>query len=123
VTAPAPQDRTHDPSDATVHRVRQLLANAPVAVDLGSVADLRYSTGDWHVWLAALRNHRQPLVLELFAQIGQLAPGSYRLLHVHDDEDQEHRNDWLCRTMLRGRVECSPEQRLSPHFGQLEDPA
>lgn len=120
---PDPQDRAHNPSDATVHRVRQLLAGAPVAVDLGNVADLRDSNGDWHVWLAGLRNHRQPWVLELFAQIGQVAPGSYGLLHVHDDEDQEHWNDWLCWTMLRGRVECTPEQRLPPHFGQVDDPA
>jgi hypothetical protein len=118
-----PEERTHDPSDATVERVRQLLADAPVVADLGNVADLRHSNGDWHVWLAGLRNHRQPWVLELFEQIGDVASGSYGLLHVHDDEDQENWNDWLCWTMLRGRLEGSREERLSPHFGRVEDDA
>src|SRR4051812_5962325 len=49
-------------------------------------ADLRISNGSAHLWLAGLRNHRQDAVIDGFRRIAQLAPGSYGVLYVYDDE-------------------------------------
>jgi hypothetical protein len=100
-------DLEDDPSPETVERVRALLAAAPS--DFGGVADLRQSNGEWHVWLSGLRNHRQGWVADAFAQIARIAPGSYGLLHVHDDEVPGNANTWTCWTMLRGGVETTAE--------------
>ena len=110
-----------DPSPQTVERVRALLAAAPT--DFGVVADLRLSNGDWHVWLGGLRNHSQDWVVFAFTEIAQTAPGSYGLLHIHDDEATGDENTWTCWTMLRGGVQATPEERLSPHIGRVEDTA
>lgn len=67
-----------------------------------------------------LRNHRQDVVIDLYARIAASAPGSYGLLHVHDDEAEDE-SRWVCWTMLRGRVEATTETRLTPHFGRVED--
>jgi hypothetical protein len=115
------EDMEDDPSPHTVGRVRALLTAAPS--DFGGVADLRQSNGEWHVWLSGLRNHRQDWVADAFAQIAQIAPGSYGLLHVHDDEARGNEDTWTCWTMLRGGVDATAEERLSPHIGRVEDAA
>lgn len=35
-------------------------------------------------------NHRATGVVELFEAVAEVAPGSYGLLHVLDEEDPEH---------------------------------
>jgi hypothetical protein len=111
-----------DVSEATLTQVKALLAGAPTDF-VGGAGDLRSCNGDWHVWLAGLRNHRQPWVTEVYAAIATIAPGSYGLLHIRDDEapgDGEEER-WVCWTMLRGRIEASTESRLTPHLGRVED--
>src|SRR4051794_29411827 len=100
-----------DPSPATLDRVRALLEDAQ---DGFGAFDLRVSNASWHVWLAGLRNHRQQRVIDLFKTIAEIAPGSYGLLHVQDDEHPYEGDDWICWTMVRGRVEANVEARLSP---------
>ena len=70
--------------------------------------------------LHGLRTHRQDWVVDIYRRIGTTAPGSYGLLHVHDDEVEDGRR-WVCWTMRRGLVEDSTEERLTPHFGLVED--
>ncbi|WP_053226311.1 Imm7 family immunity protein [Solirubrobacter soli] len=106
-------------SDATLARVRALLETAPTDF-VGGMGDLRRCNADWHVWLSGLRNHAQPWVTEVYAAIAELAPGSYGLLHIRDDEAPDGER-WVCWTMLGGRVEASTEERLTPHLGRVED--
>lgn len=75
------------------------------------------------VWLAGYRNHRNAHVLETWRTIGQLAPGSYGLLYVQDDEDEGRDNSWVVYAMTRGQVTEGTDAWLSPVVPTLQDPA
>lgn len=122
-TASSRDDEWQDEQDgAAVRAVETLVREAEhLASRFGGVLSVRQVNGEAQVWLHGLRNHRQDQVVRLWAQIAAAAPGSYGLLHIHDDEaDDESR--WSCWTMLRGDIEESVESRLTPHFGRVEDP-
>jgi hypothetical protein len=85
------------------------------------LAELRYMNGTPFVHLGGFNNHRDDAVVELFMRVGTVAPGSFGLLHVLDDEDPEHANDVQVLSLVRGRVTWSTESRLSPCIPTLED--
>jgi len=108
-------------ADETVNHVKRLVKDVrKAATFVGGAAEVRAVNGEWHVIIHGLRNHRQGWVVDLYRSIAAEAPGSYGLLHVHDDEAEDD-DRWVCWTMLRGRVDESTEQRLTPHFGRVED--
>ncbi|MGW7683049.1 Imm7 family immunity protein [Kribbella sp. NPDC054772] len=107
----AADDLTHATYDAVQKEI------ADLRNDL-QVADLRIANGSAHLWLAGLRNHRQRDVIEVFQRIAGIAPWSYGLLHVYDDEDQ---NRWITWVMKRGSVTPEADSYLSPHVGVVED--
>jgi hypothetical protein len=83
--------------------------------------DLRAVNGQWHLVLDGFRNHRQPWVLDLFREIARLAPSSYGLLHVRDDEAPGEENAWLRWEMVRGEVTIQVDESFSPHVPTLAD--
>ncbi|GAA1595595.1 Imm7 family immunity protein [Kribbella karoonensis] len=108
-----------DLSQSTYDAVAAAIAD--VRNDL-QVADLRVVNGSAHLWLAGLRNHRQEPVIEVFRRIARLAPWSYGLLHVYDDEAQgEDANRWVIWVLKRGSVTPEADSWLSPHVGVVED--
>jgi Immunity protein 7 len=86
------------------------------------VADLRVVNGSCHVWLAGYRNHRQNAVIDAFRDIAAVAPWSYGILYVHDDEAGDDENHWISWVMKRGVVVPHHDRFLSPHVGEVEDP-
>ncbi len=114
-------DAIAEASAATVSAIRLLLADPSVDNDFQST-DIRYVNGQWHVWLAGHRNHRNSDVLDAWRAIGIEAPGSYGLLYVHDDEAPEQHNEWVAWSMARGCVTVAPDPFLSPYVPVLEDP-
>ena len=111
-------DSADNPTARTVEAVSALLANDGTP---NEVAELRSANGDHHLWLAGLHNHRASGVVELFEAVAALAPGSYGILHVLDDEDPSTPNAWVCHVMRRGHVTAEPDSFLSPHIGLVED--
>ncbi|MBM7085724.1 Imm7 family immunity protein [Micromonospora sp. WMMD734] len=88
------------------------------------LVDLRPVNGAHHVHLGGFRNHRggrDADVIELFTRIGHLAPGSYGLLYVHDDEDPGHELTFRVHRLVRGAVTAHADQLLSPVIPTLED--
>ncbi|MEU5148946.1 Imm7 family immunity protein [Streptomyces yangpuensis] len=84
--------------------------------------DLRWMNGELFVHLGGFRNHRDPEVLAFFGEVGRLAPGSYGVMHVRDDEDPGRENEVRVLRMVRGRVHEDVEAALSPCIPVLEDP-
>ncbi|MFB8395818.1 Imm7 family immunity protein [Streptomyces yangpuensis] len=84
--------------------------------------DLRWMNGELFVHLGGLRNHRDPEALAFFGEVGRLAPGSYGVMHVRDDEDPGRENEVRVLRMVRGRVQEDVEAALSPCIPVLEDP-
>ncbi|MFE1825069.1 Imm7 family immunity protein [Streptomyces yangpuensis] len=84
--------------------------------------DLRWMNGALFLHLGGFRNHRDPEVLAFFGEVGRLAPGSYGVMHVRDDEDPGRENEVRVLRMVRGRVTDGTEAALSPCIPVLEDP-
>jgi hypothetical protein len=86
--------------------------------------DLRQINGGYYVHLGGFPNHHGTQgseVIDLFAKVGYLAPGSYGLLYVHDDEDPEHELKFRVFRLVRGTVTEHADQLLSPVIPTLED--
>jgi len=67
--------------------------------------------------------HADARVLYLFHDVARLAPGSYGLLYIHDDEDPERdtTNRWTSHVLARGAVTAVPDPFLSPIIEVVED--
>lgn len=112
-----------EPADAGVSYDRvtalvELLASAP------GVASLQWVNGTLQFHVGGFLNHRGEQgreVIEAFHSIGEIAPGSYGLLYVHDDEDAEAKNEFVVYVMRRGHVSAERDQFLSPRAPTIED--
>ncbi|GHF38513.1 Imm7 family immunity protein [Streptomyces griseosporeus] len=91
-------------------------------MDSPYLLDLRWMNGEPFVHLGGFSNHRLPDVIQLFEHVAAVAPGSYGLLHVHDDEEPGHGNDVRVLRLARGRVTQHTEPLLSPYIPTVEDP-
>ncbi|WP_158879966.1 Imm7 family immunity protein [Amycolatopsis anabasis] len=103
-----------------VKRVRRQLN------DIGGdhLLDLRWMNGVPHVHLAGSPIRRGSWgeeIVELFNQIARLAPGSYGLLYVRDDDDPFQGNEFQVYRMARGQVTRHADPFLSPVVPTVED--
>jgi hypothetical protein len=80
----------------------------------------RFNGADYFI-LHGFRNHSQPWVQELFEISGQLAPGSYGVLYINDDEDKTYSNEMQVFVMRRGKVVRHRDEFFSPCIPTLED--
>ncbi|MEV6880033.1 Imm7 family immunity protein [Amycolatopsis sp. NPDC051128] len=89
-----------------------------------ALMDLRPMNGTYYIHLGGNPNHRGQhgeAVVGLFAKVGQLAPGSYGLLYVHDDEHPAHMLSFRVFRLVRGTVTEHSDHLLSPVIPTLED--
>ncbi|MGW6944285.1 Imm7 family immunity protein [Streptomyces xanthophaeus] len=85
--------------------------------------DLRWMNGQPFIHLGGMANHRSSTdVIGLFEHVAAVAPGSYGLLHVRDDEDPDHENEVRVLRLTRGAITQRTEALLSPCIPKLEDP-
>ncbi|GAA1630931.1 Imm7 family immunity protein [Nonomuraea maheshkhaliensis] len=92
--------------------------------DYGLV-DLRWMNGVPFIHVGGNPNHRGtwgPAIITLFSRVGRIAPGSYGLLHVWDDESGPHSNEFRVFRLARGEVTEHADALLSPAIPTLEDP-
>ncbi|MFI6875012.1 Imm7 family immunity protein [Streptomyces sp. NPDC050400] len=113
-------------SDDDEGRLRQIVAELQRHIDRMTdpyLLDLRWMNGEPFIHLGGQANHRPSTdVVELFEQVAALAPGSYGLLHILDDEDPAHGNEVRVIRLVRGRGTRHTETLLSPCVPTLEDP-
>ncbi|MFD1938407.1 Imm7 family immunity protein [Nonomuraea mangrovi] len=91
--------------------------------DYGLV-DLRFMNGTPFLHVAGQPNHDGgwgAAVIGLFERVGRIAPGSYGLLHVWDDEGA-HPNGFRVFRLVRGEVSEHADALLSPVVPTVEDP-
>jgi hypothetical protein len=120
--SPSQEDHWPDAPDATLDRVRRVMDEYDERGN--EVVDLRCMNGFWHVWLSGNHNHNHIAadLRNLYASLAEVAPGSYGVLYVFDDEDPEHGNEWIVWVMRRGQITSRLDLDLSPHIGGVEDP-
>ncbi|MFD9888581.1 immunity 7 family protein [Amycolatopsis sp. NPDC059027] len=106
-----------DDDAALLERLVERVHRAVRDADMVDLVDLRWSAGMPMLHLGGLDKHGGtigPRLLELFTRVGELAAGSYGLLHVWDDQDTEHDNEFRVFRMARGLVNERPDTHLSP---------
>jgi hypothetical protein len=103
----------------TVEELRQVIREFG---DGAGVADVRWVNGVCMVWFAGCPNHRHERVFGLFPWLAERASGSYGLLYVWDDESHDQQNEFRVWRLLRGRVEETADNFLSPCIPTIEDP-
>jgi hypothetical protein len=99
-------------------QVARAIADAAGVAD--ETLDVRSANGRVHVWLAGSHNHRDETVIGLFRSIAEIAPGSYGVMYVLDDDVNDTWERWVMR---RGTVSREVDTSLSPHVGVVEDPS
>ncbi|MFI0238002.1 Imm7 family immunity protein [Streptomyces sp. NPDC016845] len=92
-------------------------------LDSPYLLDLRWMNGELFLHVGGHSNHRSsPDIVGLFEHVATVAPGSYGLLHIRDDEDPGHENEIRVLRLVRGAVTQHTETLLSPCVPTLEDP-
>jgi hypothetical protein len=112
-----------EPSDAqtSYDRVAELVEST---AEWPGLTSLQWINGNLQFHAGGLLNHRGQQgqeVVDIFHSIGKLAPGSYGLLYVHDDEDPAADDGFLAYVMRRGQVSEERDQFLSPRAPTIED--
>lgn len=89
------------------------------------VLDLRAVNGEYHLWLAGFDNHKPHNTYDpvrVFRHICKVAPASYGILYIRDDEDIEgYENEFRVYAMVRGRLTEKQDNLLSPFIPTVED--
>lgn len=99
---------------------------SPLKKEMNSLAYTHVLNGGKFVVLAGHFNRAsqiKPLLFKVFKDIASVAPGSYGLLYVRDDEDMENLdNEFQVLRMARGAISEVKDQYLSPCIPTIEDP-
>ncbi|MBO0853077.1 MAG: hypothetical protein J2P18_04845 [Nocardia sp.] len=92
---------------------------------LPGLADVRKINGTLQAHFGGCSNQRRgqgQLVVDIFIKVGEVAPGSYGVLHFRDDADTTGRtNQFQVLVMRRGLVTAHHDELLSPCAPLIED--
>ncbi|QBS44844.1 Imm7 family immunity protein [Nocardia sp. CS682] len=88
---------------------------------VSGLVDLRRVNGKIQLHVAGYKNHPQWNVVEAFKEIGTIAPGSYGMLWIRNDEDPDKFNEFQAIVMRRGQVSVEPDTLLSPCVPIIEN--
>lgn len=88
------------------------------------VLDMKAINGQYHLWMTGLWNREpsskfSPVVI--MKNIGSIAPGSYGMLYVFNDEHPKHFNEFDVYVLARGNVEEKTDPFLSPLIPVVAD--
>ncbi|PZD93001.1 hypothetical protein DNH61_24745 [Paenibacillus sambharensis] len=88
------------------------------------VLDMKAINGQYHLWMTGLWN-REPSSkfspAEIMNNIGIIAPGSYGMLYVFNNEHPKHSNEFKVYVLARGNVEEKNDPFLSPLIPVVAD--
>jgi hypothetical protein len=88
------------------------------------VFELKEINGQYHLWLSGLNDHEPTSKydpVEIMQTIGVMAPGSYGLLYVFNDQNEHHANEFKVYVLARGLVKLKEDQFLSPIIPVIAD--
>ncbi|WP_338542495.1 Imm7 family immunity protein [Paenibacillus tundrae] len=112
---------THDTNerlqDEAVERFIQYIKEVD-SMNLSMVK--RYNLQDSWI-ISGLHNHSKAYVIDAFHWIAIHLPGSYGLLYIHDDENQDENDCFTVRRLVRGQVTLEKDPFLSPYIPTVED--
>jgi len=116
------EDDADENIDSMVSDIRDKIRD----IDCGhGLLDLRAVNGEYHFSVSGFLNRKSVQadeMMELFAFIAKKAVGSYGVLYVLDDEDEnDEENQFQVYVMARGKIEKKKDAFLSPFVPTVED--
>lgn len=116
------EDHFDEKMEEMVGRIKEKMIE--IGADNG-LSDLRAVNGEYQLHLSGLLNHksrRTEEIIQLYEFMAKTATGSYGLLYVFDDEDENGEdNEFQVYVMARGRIEKKKDPFLSPFAPVVED--
>lgn len=90
------------------------------------ILEIKAVNGEYHLVVSGFTNHKSQEadeVFSLFQYISDIAPGSYGILNVRDDEDANGKNNvFQVFVLTRGKFTEREDCYLSPVVPVIEDP-
>ena len=86
--------------------------------------NIKRINGECFIELLSCTNHMSLDVMELlsfFEIVGKVAKGSYGLLYMHNNEDEDNYNSFMVYRLARGKVKIYQDDLLSPVLPTIED--
>ena len=117
---------THDTDSTLQSQCWQSLENHVKTLPDTSFVHMQRYNGCDSLHIAGQHNHRSEYVMDLFRWIAENASGSYGLLYIRDDEDQDrggdYGNEFRVWRLCRGDLSELSDPFLSPAIPTVEDP-
>lgn len=115
--------------DESEEKLAGAIAQIEIAIEQLSefnlFAKLMVQNGTYNLLINGNFNHqngRWMEVISLVELVSTIAPGSFGVLHFHDDEDCDGRENQFQKLVLKkGKVQTYIDEHLSPVFGALEE--
>ncbi len=105
---------------AVYQNVENLLAQCGIE----QMKRLKALDGSWYIDVSYFSNRpdsESDKIINTFKKIAEVAPGSYGLIYVLDDEDTENSNNFKVLVIKRGKYSWQKDILLSPCMPELYD--
>jgi len=116
---------THDTQQELQEESIKGFINYIQEIDTENVTLLKRRNGLDSFLISGLHNHYVSYVTDIYKWIAINLPGSYGLLHVHNDEDitdeEDNSNHFIVWKLARGRLLRMEDYYLSPYIPTVED--
>jgi succinate dehydrogenase hydrophobic anchor subunit len=121
------RESTHDIDDGRLDAIAATIQGKISGIQAEhTIRGMKVVNATYMIWLGGCTNHwssDEEEAFELFRFVASLAPGSYGLLYVWDDEAQnEQENMFRVWRLARGFLTQHADPFLSPCIPTLEDP-
>jgi Immunity protein 7 len=115
-----PEEITEEQEEVALQRIQKKVAETQQ--ETYGWFEVKTSMNNLTVIVAhGLRNHTQPMPLELFVWVGENYPLSYGLLYIHDNEwDLKRDNEFVVYRLAQGKITEFQDQFLSPVIPTIE---
>ena len=103
--------------DEITRKVKEIISNSDCGIEL------KYINGTPFVNTLICSNHRTSEVdniIEVYKSISKTATGSYGVIYLRDDEDDEHYNEIQKYVFKKGACICKIDEDFSPCIPTIE---
>lgn len=84
----------------------------------------KFCNGERYLNVLFSSNHRTSEtdnIIGVFKRVSEAADGSYGIIYLWDDEDEDHYNEFRVFVFRKGKCECETDKFFSPVIPKIED--
>lgn len=112
---------THDTDQDLQDKCWKKVEDHVQSLSVQNLIHLQRYNGCDSLHIAGQHNHDGEYVIDLFRWLAKVSPGSYGILYIIDDEDENHENEFIIWRLCRGVLTEYDDPFLSPFIPVVED--